>query len=223
MADPITLGLVGAGVGAMTNKDDPLKGAALGGLGGWAGGQFLGPMIDAGSGGAGLYGSLPGMTSGAGTQAAMHGISAGGQQAAQLAAQNAGMGLTQAEMLAAQTADFGAKGLLSTGQALSAPGSMQSGLYGMGNKLVGGMPSLPGSGKAKEMMMAGNMLSGSGRQPQGPMVAPASPPAMQQRAQGAASIRPYQPGVIGPNPSSAMMMLQSGYPGMNMSSPYRGR
>lgn len=70
MADPVTMAMVGAGLGAATS-DDPLKGALLGGVGGFAGGSFLG---------------------GAGGLTAGTGLTAGGQQAAMLAAQNAGMG-----------------------------------------------------------------------------------------------------------------------------------
>lgn len=70
MADPVTMAMVGAGLGAATS-DDPLKGALLGGVGGFAGGSFLG---------------------GAGGLTAGTGLTAGGQQAAMLAAQNSGMG-----------------------------------------------------------------------------------------------------------------------------------
>lgn len=46
MADPVTMAMVGAGIGAATNKDDPLKGAmmgaAIGGIGGAGYGALAG-------------------------------------------------------------------------------------------------------------------------------------------------------------------------------------
>jgi hypothetical protein len=42
MFDPFTLAIIGAGVGAFTNKKDPLKGAVTGGLLGYGGGTALG-------------------------------------------------------------------------------------------------------------------------------------------------------------------------------------
>lgn len=41
-ADPITLSVVGAAIGAATNKNDPVKGAVIGGAAGFAGGNILG-------------------------------------------------------------------------------------------------------------------------------------------------------------------------------------
>lgn len=42
MADPITLAVVGAGVGAMMNPNDPIEGAIIGGAAGFTGGTALG-------------------------------------------------------------------------------------------------------------------------------------------------------------------------------------
>ena len=49
--DPFTLATIGAVGGAMMNKDDPLKGAVIGGSLGFGGGTLLGPAA-AGSAGA---------------------------------------------------------------------------------------------------------------------------------------------------------------------------
>ena len=52
MFDPFTMAMIGAGVGAFTNKKDPLKGALIGGTLGYGGGTAFG-----GSGGGILGGS----------------------------------------------------------------------------------------------------------------------------------------------------------------------
>jgi hypothetical protein len=49
MGDPVTMAMIGASVGAMTNKRDPLKGALLGAAGGAAGGAFMGGAMGAGN------------------------------------------------------------------------------------------------------------------------------------------------------------------------------
>lgn len=56
MADPMTMAVIGAGVGAATSKN-PLQGALLGGAGGFAGGSLLGGM-GAASTAAGAGGSM---------------------------------------------------------------------------------------------------------------------------------------------------------------------
>jgi hypothetical protein len=117
----------GALAGAATGdkKNGVLMNAGLGALGGY--------------GGAGLAGGLTGMAAGtaAGNAAAIGGAEAT-QQAAMLAAQEAGMqgvgSATQAEMLALQNAGMGSDALSRTAQAAgtsaldSAPGTMQAGL-----------------------------------------------------------------------------------------------
>ncbi len=57
MGDPVTMAMIGASVGAVTNRRDPLKGALLGAAGGYAGGSFVG-----GFGGAGNAASTAAMT-----------------------------------------------------------------------------------------------------------------------------------------------------------------
>jgi uncharacterized membrane protein YeaQ/YmgE (transglycosylase-associated protein family) len=75
MADPITLAMVGAAAGAVTNKKDPLKGAlmgaTLGGVGGAVAPSLLGATAtQAASGAAGAVG----LQSGFGAQLAGHGL-----------------------------------------------------------------------------------------------------------------------------------------------------
>lgn len=48
MADPVTLAITGATIGAAANKDDPLKGAIIGATAGYTGGTFLAPAAAAG-------------------------------------------------------------------------------------------------------------------------------------------------------------------------------
>ena len=78
MFDPITLSLIGGGIGALTSKK-PLKGALLGAGMGYGGGLLAG-----GGTAGGLLGNP--MT------AASYGTGVGTQQTAMLAAQDAGMG-----------------------------------------------------------------------------------------------------------------------------------
>lgn len=78
MFDPITLSLIGGGIGALTSKK-PLKGALLGAGMGYGGGLLAG-----GGTAGGLLGNP--MT------AASYGTGLGTQQTAMLAAQEAGMG-----------------------------------------------------------------------------------------------------------------------------------
>jgi hypothetical protein len=81
MFDPFTLALIGAGVGAITNKKDPIKGAAMGGLLGYGGGV---------AGGA-LKGGAGNLVNGVGTNALAGGNIA--QGAAMNASALAGSGL----------------------------------------------------------------------------------------------------------------------------------
>jgi len=61
MADPMTLAMVGAGAGALLDKKDPLRGAALGGMGGWGASALPGLAgAAAGGGGTGLTAGLAG-------------------------------------------------------------------------------------------------------------------------------------------------------------------
>jgi hypothetical protein len=82
MFDPFTLAMIGAGVGAFTNKKDPLKGALIGGSLGYGGGLLAAP------------GAAAAGTTAAGTSAAT-GAGAGlGANAPGAAAFNQSMGLS---------------------------------------------------------------------------------------------------------------------------------
>ncbi len=60
MFDPITLSLVGAGLGALQSKRDPIKGAMMGGLLGYAGGAGMGLLGGQAAGTAGLGSGVSG-------------------------------------------------------------------------------------------------------------------------------------------------------------------
>jgi hypothetical protein len=77
MADPVTMAMGGAAAGALLDKEEPLRGAMLGGIGGYIGGPAFGAAAE-----------TPGAIA-----AVTPGLTAGGEQAAMLAAQNAGLGM----------------------------------------------------------------------------------------------------------------------------------
>lgn len=106
MADPITLAVVGAGVGAMINPNDPIKGAVIGGAAGFTGGTALGAggATAGAAGGAGAAGS-------AGAAAQTYASTIPGLVSAAPG--------SQAAMLAQQTSVFGVPGLTATGSAAS--------------------------------------------------------------------------------------------------------
>jgi hypothetical protein len=88
MFDPFTLAMIGAGVGAFTNKKDPLKGALIGGSLGYGGGLLAAP------------GTAAAGTTAAGTSAAT-GAGAGlGANAPGAAAFEASMGLPSSQFIA---------------------------------------------------------------------------------------------------------------------------
>ena len=72
MADPMTIGMIGAGVGAMMDKDSPMRGAVLGGAMGYGGGAMMG----VGAGGSAAAQAAPGMAgmTGGATNNAMYGM-----------------------------------------------------------------------------------------------------------------------------------------------------
>ena len=84
MGDPVTMAVVGASVGAMMNKKDPLKGAMLGAAGGY-GGAALMPTLGVGSTAAGLTPAAAGTTAGTATGSAIT-AGAGGSAAGNLTA-----------------------------------------------------------------------------------------------------------------------------------------
>ncbi len=110
--DPISLAVIGAGVGAVTSPRDPIRGAIMGGALGFGGGSLLAaPAAASAAGGAAATGAAAGVGSAGAYQAAVPGLV------------SAGPG-SQAAMLAAQTGEFGLGGLASTAAAGSAPGSL---------------------------------------------------------------------------------------------------
>ena len=107
MAFPLIVPLVMAAAGALIDKKKPLRGAMIGGsmgLGGFAAGGLLGGASGAAGGAAGAGGAAAGTG----------GLLAGGQQAAMLAAQNAGLGAGATSMtnaaLMSNPAMYGAAG-----------------------------------------------------------------------------------------------------------------
>lgn len=92
--------LIGAGIGAVASKKDPLKGALLGAGAGALGGQFAPGLLGGASSAApgGLLGAEAAGSTGIGgllgnpMTAASYGTGLGTQQTAMLAAQEAGMG-----------------------------------------------------------------------------------------------------------------------------------
>jgi hypothetical protein len=106
MFDPFTLAMIGAGVGAFTNKKDPLKGALIGAGLGYGGGLLAAPgtaaagTAAAGTTAAGTTAAGTGAATAAGTSAAT-GAGAGlGANAPGAAAFEASMGLPSSQFIA---------------------------------------------------------------------------------------------------------------------------
>lgn len=102
------LPLAGAAIGAMTNKKNPLKGAALGGLLG-AGGAYALPAMGAMGGGASTLGSTAGATG--------SGLTLGGSGATGSGLSLGGSGATGAGFAASTAPQAAAPGLLDTAMA----------------------------------------------------------------------------------------------------------
>ena len=158
-AIPFVPMIIGAGAGAMIDKQNPLRGAMLGA----AGGSIAGPAV------AGLTGAGSAAAASAGAAGAVPGT------AASYGAAGAGLfGPQQAAMLAEQTGVFGAPGLSSTLQSagMSAPMAKLSAIGTMGPQ------GLFGAMSGKDMAMMGGRMLGSMQQPQQapPMASPAPPP-----------------------------------------------
>lgn len=150
MADPMTLALVGAGVGAAMSPNDPLKGAILGGVGGFTGGTALAGTAAAGAGTAGAAGAAGGAAAvPAGTQLYASTIPG-------LASAAPG---SQAAMLAAQTAPMGAAGLTATGASATyagAGGPLASGFWNSANQLAMGGQTQQGTNALRMAQQMGN-------------------------------------------------------------------
>lgn len=177
-AAPFVPMLLGAGVGAIADKDNPLRGAMLGAVGG----SVLGPSM-AGLTGAGAAASEAAVASGMGAEAAK----AAAQYGAAGGAAGAGFSPMQAAMLAEQTAPFGATGIAHTLGSAGVSTPMAK-LAALG---VSGPQGILSQMSPKDMMMkSGRMILGQMNQPQ-PMPQQAPPPAA-----GAAAPRPtpaFQP------------------------------
>ena len=140
MADPVTLAVVGAGVGAMMNPNDPIKGAVIGGAAGFTGGTALG----AGTAGATTAGTTVG-AGGIGGAAGGTGLTAttiGGAAPA-----SAGLGVAS-----------GGTGF--TASALPSAAGMGGGTGLLGTAGTGAMASAPfATAAGAPTMMATNPLS----------------------------------------------------------------
>lgn len=77
MGDPVTMAVVGGTIGAATNRKDPLKGAMMGAVGGYAGGSMLPTAGAAGSANAMIPGVQGGFGALAGDTTALTGASGG--------------------------------------------------------------------------------------------------------------------------------------------------
>lgn len=127
MGDPVTMAVVGGSIGAATNRKDPLKGALMGAVGGYAGGSMMGA-------GGGMSGStspfsLGSMLNGIGTNFAAGGdpVKGAAMNAAALAGSGGGFG----------GGGYGSVGVPSAG-----------GGYGAGGEsLFGFEPSISGVGQ----------------------------------------------------------------------------
>jgi hypothetical protein len=98
MADPVTLAVVGAVGGAMLNKDDPIKGALIGGTLGFGGGTVLGPAMGASGAAAGTTAGAAGI-GGAGSGITATTLGGAVPASAGLGASAGGMGLQAAAQI----------------------------------------------------------------------------------------------------------------------------
>jgi hypothetical protein len=133
MADPMTLAMVGAAAGAMTNKKDPLKGALLGATLGYGGGTLAPGLLGAGA-----------------TQAASGAAGAAGIQSG-FGAQLAGQGLLSAAPAMSGGASPVASSLASQGMT-AAPAMMST---------AAAAPSIMSRLANPQTLMAGAQLAGS--------------------------------------------------------------
>jgi hypothetical protein len=138
MADPMTLAMVGAAAGAMTNKKDPMKGALLGATLGYGGGTLA-----------------PGLLGTGATQAASGAAGAAGIQSG-FGAQLAGQGLLSAAPAMSGGASPVASALASQGMT-AAPAMMST---------AAAAPSMMSRLANPQTLMAGAQLAGAmGPQP----------------------------------------------------------
>ena len=161
MGDPITMAMIGAGVGAMTNPRKPLQGALLGGALGGFGGSFAKGALTAGNAASTAMGTTAG-----GVPAAITGVTPG----AALPAQGVGTFATPTM-----------PGVVSTNTSTGLIGSTTAPVA-MGERFTGGMNALKsdlsnlGSFAKQNPMVAGQGLQAAGNVlfPE-PMAAPPAP------------------------------------------------
>jgi hypothetical protein len=168
-AAPFIPMLVGAGAGALIDKDNPLRGAMLGAVGGSALGPSMAALAPAGAAASEAAVGL-GATEAAAAQAAQYGAAG--------AATGAGFSPMQAAMLAEQTGTFGAPGLAHTlGSAgISSPIAKIGSLAVSGPQGFLGQMSKPDLMKSAGRMIMGQMNQPTPQQSPPPAVAGASPP-----------------------------------------------
>lgn len=188
--------VVGGGLGAAMDRSNPLRGAALGAVGGWAAAPALGAAGSAMAAGQGLGGAAT---------AANYGAALGGAASAE-----------QAAMLAAQTGAFGAEGLAATKAAMGLPG-VASGLGGAAGTLSKG---------AQLAKLGMGMMQGQQPQPRamGGGGGGAPPPRMGDGgATSFASLSPFSPANQAPQDDPRrrqMMMMAARMPGIIGNNPY---
>jgi hypothetical protein len=123
MEIPLLLAAGGAFVGSQVDKQDPLRGALLGGAAGFTGGSALAPAAAGATGAGAAAGSVAAIEGTAGAASAMGTASPFATSVYQAAVP--GLTMTgpgsQAAMLAAQTGEFGLQGLASTAGAGGSP------------------------------------------------------------------------------------------------------
>jgi hypothetical protein len=157
---------LGAGIGALTNDENPLMGAVMGGMGGFGGGQLANALGAAGASGTAMGSAIPGQAAAelATTEAAKKAVAAGatgrGSQAAMLAAQNMGAPTAQLASTTLAPSSFAA-----AGQGIQALGTEGGRAAFMDS--VGGLGGLAKNvGMAGAPLIAGMMpRGGSGEMP----------------------------------------------------------
>jgi len=194
MGDPVTMGIMGAGIGAMMDRDQPLRGAMLGGVGGFGGASYFGPAIQ----GAQTANGIAALNSIGGAQAAggmmslnptapaiMTGPVTGGMSAVPATGLNAigaspiAGGMSSIPVNPSQYLGNMAGGTTMASHATYQPTTLQKGVG-----LISDLPSL--SGDSEQMMQAGSAMSkmGAQPQPQQPMPIVGAAPQMQMPMPG---------------------------------------
>lgn len=191
MADPVTMAVGGAALGGLLDKKNPLRGAALGGLGGYFAGPALGLAGEGASAGAAGMGGGTGLLA---KEGAMAGLAPNLANAPTITPSfMGGMGLKGAGamggMLAPEGLAFAAPGV--TGITGGMAGGLGSGLTAAEGALTPtfGFSRAMGSitdklvNNAPQIGMQGLKMMNSGQQPQQQPSAPPPMPALRQFGQ----------------------------------------